>query len=76
MTQPLWSYYQGVFSGRGADQSFQKSYYWSIIALAKGVNYLTHMNQFALIKLSEEKMWVAADLNHWFGYRLLRHCKK
>jgi hypothetical protein len=47
-------------------QSFQKSYYWSTIALKKGVTYITHMNQFALMKLNEEeKMSVEADLKHW-----------
>ena len=55
------------FSGKGVEKSFQASYYWSTIALKKGVSYLTHMNQFALMKLSEEeKASVAADLKHWF----------
>jgi TPR repeat protein len=54
------------FSGKGVGQSFQKSYYWSTLALKKGVHYLTTMNQFALIKLNEEeKMSVEANLKHW-----------
>jgi hypothetical protein len=66
LTQSLWNHYHGVFSGKGVGQSFQKSYYWSTIALKKGVTYLTHMNQFALMKLNEEeKMSVEADLKHW-----------
>jgi len=43
------------FEGRGAVQSFQKSYYWSTLALNKGVTYLTSLNRFALKKLTEEE---------------------
>jgi|TARA_B110000908_G_C10012808_1_gene339330 TPR repeat protein len=54
------------FSGKGVDQSFEKSYYWSTIALNMGVTYLSGMNQFALTKLNkEEKTSVEADLERW-----------
>jgi len=43
------------FEGRGAVQSFQKSYYWSTLALNKGVTYLTSLNTFALKQLTEEE---------------------
>ena len=43
------------FEGRGVVQSFQKSYYWSTIALNKGVTYLTSLNTFALKQLTEEE---------------------
>lgn len=43
------------FEGRGVVQSFQKSYYWSTLALNKGVTYLTSLNRFALKKLTEEE---------------------
>jgi TPR repeat protein len=43
------------FEGRGVDQSFQSSYYWSTLALDKGATCLTSLNQFALKKLSEEE---------------------
>jgi len=43
------------FEGRGAVQSFQKSYYWSTLALNMGVTYLTSLNRFALKKLTEEE---------------------
>jgi TPR repeat protein len=54
------------FEGKGVDQSFQQSYYWSTIALTKGVAYLTSLNQFAMKKLSEEeKTCVEEDLRVW-----------
>ena len=56
------------FEGRGTDQSFQKSYYWSTIALEKGLTYLTHMNQFALNKLSnDERELVGEELKGWLN---------
>tara|TARA_B100000809_G_C14926437_1_gene455337 strand:- start:21 stop:281 length:261 start_codon:yes stop_codon:yes gene_type:complete len=52
------------FEGRGVVQSFQKSYYWSTIALSEGVTYLTTLNQFASKKLTkEERVGIEADLS-------------
>ena len=52
------------FEGRGVVQSFQKSYYWSTIALSKGVTYLTTLNRFASKKITkEEKVGIEADLS-------------
>ena len=52
------------FEGRGVIQSFQKSYYWSTIALSEGVTYLTTLNRFASKKLTkEERMGIEADLS-------------
>ena len=54
------------FEGKGVDQSFQQSYYWSSIALKKCICYLTSLNQFAMKKLSaEEKILVEKDLRVW-----------
>jgi TPR repeat protein len=54
------------FDGKGVDQSFQQSYYWSTIALKKGVAYLTSLNQFAVQQLSEEeKICAEEDLRVW-----------
>jgi TPR repeat protein len=54
------------FDGKGVDQSFQQSYYWSTIALKNGVAYLTSLNQFAVRQLSEEeKICVEEDLCAW-----------
>ena len=55
------------FEGRGAIQSYQKSYYWSTIALNEGIDYLNSLNQFALKKLSEEeKVSTEQHLQVWF----------
>ena len=55
------------FEGRGAIQSYQKSYYWSTIALNEGINYLDSLNQFALKKLSEEeRVTTEENLRVWF----------
>ena len=55
------------FEGRGAIQSYQKSYYWSTIALNEGINYLDSLNQFALKKLSEEeRVTTEESLRVWF----------
>ena len=43
------------FDGNGVEQSFQKSYFWSTIALKRDVTYVSSLNQFALKKLSEEE---------------------
>ena len=43
------------FEGRGTARSFQKSYYWSTLALNKGVTYLTSLNKFALKRLTEKE---------------------
>jgi TPR repeat protein len=52
------------FEGRGVVQSFQKSYYWSTIALSNGVTYLTTLNQFASKKLTkEQRVGIEADLS-------------
>ena len=52
------------FDGRGVVQSFQKSYYWSTIALSNGVTYLTTLNQFASKKLTkEQRVDIEADLS-------------
>ena len=55
------------FEGRGVIQSYQKSYYWSTIALNEGINYLDSLNQFALKKLSEEeRVMTEENLRVWF----------
>jgi ABC-type oligopeptide transport system ATPase subunit len=55
------------FEGRGAIQSYQKSYYWSTIALNEGIDYLNSLNQFALKKLSEEeRVSTEKHLQVWF----------
>ena len=55
------------FEGRGTAQSFQKSYYWSTIALSEGITHLTSLNKFALKKLSEEeKVSTEEKLQDWF----------
>jgi TPR repeat protein len=55
------------FEGRGAIQSYQKSYYWSTIALNEGIKYLNGLNQFALKKLSDkERVHTQENLRVWF----------
>ena len=56
------------FDGNGVAQSFQKSYFWSTIALNRDVSYVSSLNQFALKKLSEEeKKGADKDLQDWFS---------
>ena len=56
------------FDGKGVTQSFQKSYFWSTIALKRDVTYVASLNQFALKKLSEEeKRCAEKDLLDWFN---------
>jgi len=55
------------FEGRGVQQDFQQSFYWSSIALEGGVEYLYSLNKFALKKLNQdEKDNVEAQLQGWF----------
>jgi TPR repeat protein len=57
------------FDGKGVAQSFQKSYFWSTIALKKDVTYVAGLNQYALKKLSEEeKRCAEKDLRDWFNH--------
>ena len=59
------------FEGRGAVQNFQKSYYWSTIALKKGATCLTSLHQFALKKLTEEeRVYIEEKLTGWIDNSL------
>ncbi|MDC9720658.1 MAG: hypothetical protein PSN46_08055 [Gammaproteobacteria bacterium] len=54
------------FDGKGVQQSFQESFYWSSLATSYGVKYLQSMSQFAFKKLTiEEAARVNSKIQNW-----------